>query len=90
MQSPLATRQPPHAIIHKWAASHEVPSAEVDGTNVLAVEDAVRAAVDRARSGAGPSFIEARVYRFRAHGGAGDDSRTGYRHEAEPAAWDAV
>ena len=35
----------------------------------------------------GPSFIEARVYRFRAHGGSGDDTRTGYRHEAEPAAW---
>ena len=64
-----------------------MPSTEIDGANVLAVEDAVRAAVDRARSGAGPSFIEARVYRFRAHGGSGDDTRTGYRHEAEPAAW---
>jgi pyruvate dehydrogenase E1 component alpha subunit len=87
VQSPLATRQPATRVIHKWAASHEVPSTEIDGANVLAVEGAVRAAVDRARSGAGPSFIEARVYRFRAHGGAGDDTRTGYRHEAEPAAW---
>jgi TPP-dependent pyruvate/acetoin dehydrogenase alpha subunit len=87
VQSPLATRQPPTRVIHKWAASHEVPSTEVDGTNVLAVEEAVRAAVDRARAGAGPSFIEARLYRFRAHGGSGDDTRTGYRHEAEPAAW---
>ena len=87
VQSPLATRQPPARVIHKWAASHEVPSTEIDGANVLAVEDAVRAAVDRARSGAGPSFIEARVYRFRAHGGSGDDTRTGYRHKAEPAAW---
>src|SRR5688572_25782466 len=87
VQSPLATRQPPTRVIHKWAASHEVPSTEIDGANVLAVEDAVRVAVDRARSGAGPSFIEARLYRFRAHGGSGDDTRTGYRHEAEPAAW---
>ena len=87
VQSPLATRQPPSRVIHTWAASHELPSTEVDGANVLAVEHAVRAAVDRARSGAGPSFIEARVYRFRAHGGSGDDTRTGYRHEAEPAAW---
>ena len=54
VQSPLATRQPPARVIHKWAASHEVPSTEVDGANVLAVEDAVRAAVDRARSGARP------------------------------------
>ena len=28
--------------------------------------------------------------RFRAHGGAGDDSRTGYRAEAERAAWEVV
>ena len=39
----------------------------------------------RARAGGGPTFIEAPVYRFRAHGGAGDDSRTGYRDEAERA-----
>jgi 2-oxoisovalerate dehydrogenase E1 component alpha subunit len=43
--------------------------------------------VTRARSGGGPSFIEARVYRFRAHGGSGDDTRTGYRDQSEPAAW---
>ena len=87
VQSPLATRQPATRVIHQWAASHEVPAAEVDGANVLAVEDAVQSAVARARAGGGPSFIEARVYRFRAHGGSGDDTRTGYRHEAEPAAW---
>jgi pyruvate dehydrogenase E1 component alpha subunit len=87
VQSPLATRQPPGRVIHRWAASHELPSVAVDGANVLAVDDAVATAVRRARSGGGPSFVEARVYRFRAHGGAGDDSRTGYRDEAEPAAW---
>ena len=87
VQSPLATRQPPTRVIHEWAASHQVPAVEVDGANVLAVEDAVEGAVARARAGGGPSFIEAPVYRFRAHGGAGDDTRTGYRHEAEPAAW---
>jgi pyruvate dehydrogenase E1 component alpha subunit len=87
VQSPLATRQPPNRVIHRWAASHEVPSVDVDGTNVLAVHGAVTAAVDRARSGGGPSFIEAPVYRFRAHGGSGDDTRTGYRDEAEPASW---
>jgi pyruvate dehydrogenase E1 component alpha subunit len=87
VQSPLSARQPPRDI-SAWAAAHAVPSAAVDGTNVLAVHDAVAAAVARARSGGGPSFVEARVYRFRAHGGAGDDSRTGYRDEAERAAWE--
>jgi acetoin:2,6-dichlorophenolindophenol oxidoreductase subunit alpha len=50
----------------------------------------VRTAVARARAGDGPTFIEAAVYRFRAHGGAGDDSKTGYRSEAERIAWEAV
>jgi len=87
VQSPLTTRQPPREI-HKWAAAHHLPAVAVDGTNVLDVYEATRAAVARAKSGGGPSFIEAAVYRFRAHGGAGDDSRTGYRDEAERVAWE--
>jgi len=89
VQSPLAARQPPRDI-RLWAAAHQVAAVGVDGTNVLAVYDATRTAVARARSGGGPTFIEAPVYRFRAHGGAGDDSATGYRAEAERRAWEAV
>jgi pyruvate dehydrogenase E1 component alpha subunit len=89
VQSPLFTRQP-NRVIHEWAASHCVPAVHVDGTNVLAVRQAAAAAVDRARGGGGPTFIEAPVYRFRAHGGAGDDSHTGYRHEAERLAWEPM
>jgi pyruvate dehydrogenase E1 component alpha subunit len=89
VQSALSTRQPPRDI-RAWAEAHGVPSVAVDGVNVLAVHDAVRAAAERARAGGGPSFIEAAVYRFRAHGGAGDDSKTGYRDEAEREAWETV
>ena len=89
VQSPLSTRQPPRDI-HRWAAAHHVPSVVVDGMNVLAVFEATRAAVERARSGGGPQFIEAPVYRLRAHGGAGDDSQTGYRDPAERDAWETV
>jgi len=88
VQSPLSTRQPPRDI-HKWAATYQMPSVAVDGVNVLAVHDATVAAVERARSGGGPTFIEAPVYRFRAHGGAGDDSHSGYRAVAEREAWEA-
>jgi len=88
VQSPLATRQPPGRDLRRWAEAHDVPAVSVDGMNVLAVYDAVTAAVALAREGRGPTFIEARVYRFRAHGGAGDDSRTGYRAEAERQAWE--
>ncbi|RPI50758.1 MAG: thiamine pyrophosphate-dependent dehydrogenase E1 component subunit alpha [Acidobacteria bacterium] len=89
VQSPLATRQPARDI-RAWAEAHGVPAVAVDGVNVLAVHDGVRAAVGRARAGEGPTFIEAPVYRFRAHGGAGDDSKTGYRAEGERIAWEAV
>lgn len=89
VQSPLATRQPPREI-HRWAAAHDLPAAVADGVNVLAVFQATQAAVARARAGEGPTFIEAPVYRFRAHGGAGDDSRMGYRDEAERAEWERV
>jgi len=89
VQSPLATRQPQRDL-RAWAEAHGMSAVSADGVNVLAVHDAVRAAVARARAGDGPTFIEVPVYRFRAHGGAGDDSRTGYRAEAERIAWETV
>jgi TPP-dependent pyruvate/acetoin dehydrogenase alpha subunit len=89
VQSPLATRQPSRKL-SEWAASHGLPAVVVDGVNVLAVYEAMKTAVARARAGDGPTFIEAPVYRFRAHGGAGDDSRSGYRAEAERQGWEAV
>ncbi len=89
VQSPLSTRQPTRDI-RVWAEAHGLPAISVDGVNVLAVRDAVEKAATRARRGGGPTFIEVPVYRFRAHGGAGDDSKTGYRDEAERHAWEAV
>ena len=88
VQSPLSTRQPPRDL-HRWAATYGMPSLAVDGVNVLAVHDAAAAAVERARAGDGPSFIEAPVYRLRAHGGSGDDTHTGYRHITEREHWEA-
>jgi acetoin:2,6-dichlorophenolindophenol oxidoreductase subunit alpha len=88
VQSPLAPRQSPDRILWKWAASYGMHSVPVDGTNVLAVYEVAKEAVERARRRGGPTFIEAQVYRFRAHGGAGDDSKTGYRDVAEREAWE--
>ena len=88
VQSPLSTRQPSRDL-HRWAATYQMPSVAVDGVNVLAVHDAAAAAVERARAGDGPTFIEAPVYRLRAHGGAGDDTHTGYRHLEEREHWEA-
>ena len=88
VQSPIGPRQHPARVLWKWAASYGLHGARVDGTNVLAVYETVKDAVERARAGGGPTFIEAPVYRFRAHGGAGDDSKTGYRDIAEREAWE--
>jgi pyruvate dehydrogenase E1 component alpha subunit len=61
-----------------------LPAEEVDGQDVLAVHRAVSAAAARARSGAGPSFLEMRTYRYRGHN-TGEIIR--YRTEEEVADW---
>jgi pyruvate dehydrogenase E1 component alpha subunit len=49
------------------AAAYGIPSTRVDGSDVLAVRAATMAAVERARSGGGPSFVECQTYRFEGH-----------------------
>ncbi len=49
------------------AQSYHIPAESVDGMDVIAVYRSVEKAVDRARSGDGPTFIEARTYRFMGH-----------------------
>ncbi|MBI4637001.1 MAG: dehydrogenase E1 component subunit alpha/beta, partial [Candidatus Rokubacteria bacterium] len=49
------------------AAGYGIPGVRVDGNDVLAVYDAARAAVGRARAGDGPTFIEAVTYRWGGH-----------------------
>src|ERR1700687_2712872 len=61
-----------------------IPGLKVDGTDVLAVFNAVSDAVERARNGGGPFFIEAVCYRFEGHFLA-DDLK--YRSKDELAAW---
>lgn len=52
-----------------------IPSLRVDGNDVLAVMAATRVALDRARSGGGPTFIEAVTYRMGPHTTSDDPSR---------------
>jgi pyruvate dehydrogenase E1 component alpha subunit len=49
------------------AAAYNMPGEVVDGMNVLSVYDATRRAVERARSGEGPTLLEIKTYRFRGH-----------------------
>jgi pyruvate dehydrogenase E1 component alpha subunit len=49
------------------AAGYGIPGVVVDGNDVFAVYQAANAAVDRARSGGGPTLIECKTYRWRGH-----------------------
>ena len=65
-----------------------IPTEQVDGNDVIAVRAACAEAIERAREGGGPAFIEALTYRLGDHTTADDASR--YREEAEvQAAWKA-
>ena len=56
------------------AKAYGMPSAIVDGNDVLAVVEATRLAADRARQGGGPTFIEAKTMRMKGHA-EHDDAR---------------
>jgi 2-oxoisovalerate dehydrogenase E1 component len=68
-------------------AAYGIASFEVDGNDVLAVEAAAREAVKRARNGEGPTLIECKTYRTRAHAeGMGDFT---YRTREDVENWKA-
>ena len=48
-------------------ASYDIPGKQVDGMDILKVYEEVGQAVDRARRGNGPSFLEIRTYRYKGH-----------------------
>lgn len=68
------------------AGSYSMPSESVDGMDVLAVSEAAKRAIDSARSGNGPYFLEFRTYRFRAHSMYDPEL---YRDRAEVEEWRA-
>jgi 2-oxoisovalerate dehydrogenase E1 component alpha subunit len=77
---PLSKQMPVARVVDR-ACAYNLPGEWVDGTDVLAVFACTRAAIERARAGAGPTLIEARVYRLTPHTSDDDDRR--YRSEAE-------
>src|SRR5213592_885524 len=62
-----------------------VPAELVDGNDILAVYAVMQQAVERARSGQGPTLVEALTYRIGAHTTADDPTR--YRNPTEVEAW---
>src|ERR671938_572974 len=71
ISTPLSAQTHAEALADK-AVGYGIPGMRVDGGDVLAVFDATREAVERARNGGGPTFVEAVTYRAAPHATADD------------------
>lgn len=72
--------------IAKLAIGYGMPYSVVDGNDAIALAEAVHEAIARARSGGGPTFIEAKTYRMRGHQ-ENDRELSGYRTREEVESW---
>jgi len=79
------SRQTRSKTLAQKALAYGVPGIQVDGNDVLAVYSAAKEAVERARSGEGPTMIECITYRMSVHTTADDPKR--YRKEEEVEEW---
>ena len=66
------------------ASAYDMPGVVVDGMDPIAVREAVSAALERARSGEGPTLVECKTYRWYGH--SRSDPRA-YRTKEEEQAW---
>lgn len=80
-------RQTASETLAQKAHAYGIPGIQVDGNDVFAVYRAASEALERARSGGGPTLIEAVTYRLGDHTTADDASR--YRSDSEVAEWAA-
>ncbi|WP_031077016.1 pyruvate dehydrogenase (acetyl-transferring) E1 component subunit alpha [Streptomyces sp. NRRL WC-3742] len=81
---PLSAQSAAPSLAHK-AVGYGMAGRLVDGNDAPAVHSVLGEAVERARSGGGPTLVEALTYRIEAHTNADDATR--YRDEPEVAAW---
>src|SRR5947199_3483468 len=79
ISTPLSAQTAAETLADK-AVGYGIPGVRVDGCDVLAVFEATRDAVARARAGEGPTFIEAVSYRPAQHATA-DEPRTSIQHD---------
>jgi len=86
--TPLHERQPDRPLADLGRA-HGLHTVTVDGNDAQAVFQVASAAVARARSNCGPSFIQADTYRSREHCGPDFDDHLGYRSDAEVRQWES-
>ncbi len=73
--------------IAERAAAFGLAASTVDGMDCRAVNTAAGEAVERARSGGGPTFLECETYRYFGHQSAERTMNLGYRTDEEIEAW---
>lgn len=70
--------------IYRVAEPYDIPAAQIDGMDIIAVRETTMEAIQRIREGSGPIFIEGLAYRFHGHSMA-DPAK--YRDAAEVGDW---
>jgi pyruvate dehydrogenase E1 component alpha subunit len=85
--SPLEWRHPEGRELVQLAQGHGVWTRQGDGNDADVVYALAGDAIDHARSGRGPAFIELKTYRWLEHCGPLDDRHLGYRPPGEYEAW---
>lgn len=84
--SNVSARQADKNIFHQ-ASKDLLLTRQIDGNDALTVYETACLAVDRAREGFGPSFIECLTYRIAPHAGCADQDMQGYRDSKEIDLW---
>ena len=82
ISTPLS-KQTAQPDLHRRAEGYGMPGVGVNGMDPLACYAAIKAALQRARSGGGPTLVEAKCYRFLAHTTDDDDRAYRSREEVE-------
>ena len=85
--SPMEVRQPKVREIYELARGHGIQSYQGDGNDVVEVYEKTSSAINKARIGGGPTFIEFQTYRWREHCGPYYDNNIGYRTESDFLNW---
>jgi pyruvate dehydrogenase E1 component alpha subunit len=87
--TPLRWRHPDGREIAQLARGHGALTLQGDGNDADVVHALAGEAVEHARGGRGPVFVELATYRWLEHCGPNDDQHLGYRPPGEFAAWQA-
>ncbi len=84
--SHISARKAGENIFHQ-ASPDLLMTRKIDGNDILTVYQTALEAIERARRGLGPSFIECETYRMLGHAGCQSQDPDGYRDRAEVEAW---